>query len=144
MGPECLLKELGLLYGSRYKALICCDVKCQRAISIERGRPNEHLRTVHKLPAEARRSLSQILDQLDLYDPKLITPLTDGSSARPYLRIYNGYRCSRCDMRTRDEQEARKHRRCLERSVDASPINPSSRAKRMDPVYLQLWNPSRN
>lgn len=144
MDPERLLRELGLFYDSSYKALICCDEKCQRAISIERGRPTDHLRTMHKLPAEARQNLSQVLDQLDVYDPKLITPLTDGSPAHPYLRIYNGYRCSRCDKRTRDEQEARKHRRCLALSVDSSPATLGNKIMRMEPVYLQIWNSSRS
>ena len=144
MDAERLLGDLGLFYDSCYKALICCDEKCQRAISVERGRPNEHLRNVHKFSSEARRNLSQILHQLDLYDPNSIEPLADGSAAHPHLRIYNGYRCSRCDMRTRGEQEARKHRSCLARGVDAGPIDTGSPARRMKPVYLQIWNPSRN
>lgn len=77
MDAESVLNALNLFYDSRHKALIRYDEKCQRAISVELGRPTDHLRAIHNIPLGARQSLSQLLDQLDLYEPHLINRASD-------------------------------------------------------------------
>ncbi|TQV90749.1 hypothetical protein IF1G_10492 [Cordyceps javanica] len=96
------LTPLGRLVDHNSGALICCHEKCKRAIPVEGGQPSTHLASYHRVPIAARVELTRLPRKLVLHNPEKLTPLEDGSTAHPSLRLYDGYIGRNCDTRTAD------------------------------------------
>ncbi|KAJ9412499.1 hypothetical protein QL093DRAFT_2570572 [Fusarium oxysporum] len=80
-----ILDRLALRIDPDAKVLICCRSTCRYALSVKGSAVTTHLRVKH---------------QSYLGDPSA-TPLPkDGCSKHPDLRVYEGYACRKCPLRT--------------------------------------------
>jgi hypothetical protein len=90
--------DLGLVFCEANGVLVC--IHCKYALQPSGQTVSKRIREKHSLPAKDRAGLNSFVRGLELRDPNMLPPCSDGSPAHLHLLVQRGVTCLQCRYRT--------------------------------------------
>ncbi|KAH7204925.1 hypothetical protein BKA60DRAFT_655910 [Fusarium oxysporum] len=135
-----VLNRLALRINPDAKVLICCRSTCRYALSVKGSAVTTHLRVKHQVEHGERKGLTKSLKSLGqsyLGDPSAAPLSKGGCSEHPDLRIYEGYACRKCPLRTTNFSSLTRH--ISTQYFQGQPPGKRELDEFYDEVWLQAW-----
>ncbi|KAK2684635.1 hypothetical protein QWA68_016794 [Fusarium oxysporum] len=140
-----VLNRLALRIDPDAKVLICCRSTCRYALSVKGSAVTTHLRVKHQVEHGERKGLTEFLKGLGqsyLGDPSAAPLPKDGCSEHPDLRVYEGYACRKCPLRTTNFSSLTRH--ISTQYFQGQPPGKRELDEFYDEVWLQAWTAGSN
>ncbi|KAG7000300.1 hypothetical protein FOFC_03380 [Fusarium oxysporum] len=140
-----VLNRLALRIDPDAKMLICCRSTCRYTLSVKGSAVTTHLRVKHQVEHGERKGLTEFLKGLGqsyLGDPSAAPLPKDGCSEHPDLRVYEGYACRKCPLRTTNFSSLTRH--ISTQYFQGQPPGKRELDEFYDEVWLQAWTAGSN